>query len=223
MYAGSIPTPASSIRKFVPSVISRKITPFARMVKLVDTRDLKSLGPKTPIPVRFRFRAPPQHSENADSHMIVYDLECENSHRFEGWFGSAGDYDQQLAGKLLSCPMCNSGNVVRRPSASYVNTGAVERPSRERPNPPDSSSVNVPRQYANVAPEIVAKVIEHIVKNTEDVGNRFPEEARKIYYNEAPERHIRGTASARDVASLRDEGIDVVSLPVPPHLVNKTH
>lgn len=152
--------------------------------------------------------------------MIVYDLECENSHSFEGWFGSGDDYTQQLAGKLLSCPMCNSGNVVRRPSASYVNTGATEKPAREKQK---STSVSVPQQYANVPPEIVAKVIEHIVKNTEDVGNRFPEEARKIHYNEAPERHIRGTATAKDVESLRDEGIDVVSLPVPPHLANKTH
>jgi hypothetical protein len=155
--------------------------------------------------------------------MIVYDLECENSHRFEGWFGSADDYEKQLTDKLLSCPLCNSGNVVRRPSASYVHTGAVENPSREQQKPSRSSSVSVPQQYANVSPEIVAKVIEHIVKNTEDVGNRFPEEARKIHYNETPERHIRGTASTKDVESLRDEGIDVVSLPLPPHLTNKTH
>jgi hypothetical protein len=86
-----------------------------------------------------------------------------------------------------------------------------------------SSSVSVPQQYANVSPEMVAKVIEHIVKNTEDVGAKFPEEARKIHYNEAPERHIRGTASAKDVESLRDEGIEVVSLPLPPHLTAKTH
>ncbi|HTE15093.1 MAG TPA: DUF1178 family protein [Burkholderiales bacterium] len=152
--------------------------------------------------------------------MIVYDLECEHSHRFEGWFGSAGDFDTQLEGKLLSCPVCNSGNVVRRPSASYVNTGAVEKPQREKQK---SSSVGVPQQYANVPPEIVAKVIEHIVKNTEDVGNKFPEEARKIHYNEAPERRIRGTASARDVDSLRDEGIEVMPLPVPPHLLTKLH
>ena len=150
--------------------------------------------------------------------MIVYDLECEHSHRFEGWFGSAGDFDKQLEDKLLSCPICNSGNVVRRPSASYVNMGAAEKPQREK-----STDVSVPQQYANVSPEMVAKIIEHIVKTTEDVGNKFPEEARKILYNEAPERHIRGTASARDVESLRDEGIEVVSLPVPPHLTAKTH
>lgn len=152
--------------------------------------------------------------------MIVYDLECEHNHRFEGWFGSAGDFETQLEGKILSCPICSSGNVVRRPSASYVNTGATEKPSRDRHKPPGA---NVPQQYANVPPEIIAKVIEHIVKNTEDVGNKFPEEARKIYYKEAPERHIRGTASVRDVESLRDEGIDVVPLPVPPHLTGKTH
>jgi hypothetical protein len=152
--------------------------------------------------------------------MIVYDLECEHSHRFEGWFGSAGDFDTQVAGKLLSCPVCSSGNVMRRPSAAYVNTGAAETLRREKKK---SSSVSVPQQYANVSPEIVAKVIEHIVKNTEDVGNQFPEEARKIHYNEAPERHIRGTATPKEVESLRDEGIEVVSLPLPPHLTPKTH
>jgi hypothetical protein len=152
--------------------------------------------------------------------MIVYDLECEHSHRFEGWFGSANDFDAQLTGKILSCPICNSGNVVRRPSASYVNTGAAEAPQRSRDK---SSSFSVPQQYANVSPEMVAKIVEHIVKNTEDVGNQFPEEARKIHYNEAPERHIRGTATTRDVESLREEGIEVVSLPVPPHLTTKTH
>jgi len=153
--------------------------------------------------------------------MIVYDLECENSHRFEGWFGSSDDYDRQLAGKLLSCPLCNSGNVARRPNASYVHTGAVTESPREKRK--KTAGASTPQQYANVSPDVVAKVIEHIIQNTEDVGPRFPEEARKIHYNEAPERHIRGTASPRDVESLRDEGIEVVSLPVPPHLVSKPH
>lgn len=155
--------------------------------------------------------------------MIVYDLECDHSHRFEGWFGSAGDYEQQLESKVLSCPMCGSGNVIRRPSASYVNTGAVDKPARREQRSSGADRHLIPQQYVNVPPEIVAKVIEHIVNSTEDVGSKFPEEARKIHYNEAPERHIRGTASPRDVASLRDEGIDVVSLPIPPHLANKTH
>jgi hypothetical protein len=159
--------------------------------------------------------------------MIVYDLECEHNHRFEGWFGSAEDFDGQLTRKILSCPICSSANVVRRPSAAYVNTGASERPAGARASVPTvpsaSASVSVPQQYANIPPEVVAQVIEHIVKSTEDVGNKFPEEARKIHYQEAPERKIRGTASPREVEALRDEGIEVVSLPVPAHLVNKTH
>lgn len=159
--------------------------------------------------------------------MIVYDLECDNSHRFEGWFGSSGEFDEQLARKILCCPMCNSGNVVRRPSAAYLNTGGVREQQPTLPaqqqQPSPSLPQHIPQQVANVPPEVVAKVIEHIVKNTEDVGKQFPEEARKIYYNEAPARHIRGTASPREVAELRDEGIEVVALPVPAHLTNKQH
>ena len=156
--------------------------------------------------------------------MIVYDLECEHNHRFEGWFGSAEDFEGQRKRKVLSCPICSSAKVVRRPSAAYVNTGAVDRRARPQPAPETPAPMaNAPQQYVNIAPEIVAKVIEHIVKNTEDVGNKFPEEARKIHYNEAPERQIRGHASPKEVEALREEGIDVVPLPLPPHLLTKPH
>lgn len=170
--------------------------------------------------------------------MIVYDLACDRSHRFEGWFGSADDFDQQLADKVLTCPVCGSAKVLRRPSAAYVNTGAVPAPARqphdgraqhdrhnqhEQHDRSTSTSVSVPQQYANIPPEMIARVVEHIVKNTEDVGNQFPEEARKIHYKEAPERQIRGTASPKEVDALRDEGIEVMSLPLPAHLLNKPH
>ena len=143
--------------------------------------------------------------------MIVYDLQCETGHRFEGWYSSADDFEKQRDSHLLTCPICGNGTVRRLPSASYVNTGAVE-PAAKPPEP------SVPQEYANVTPEAMAKVIEHIIRNTENVGDKFPEEARKIYYQEAPARHIRGTASSREVEALREEGIDVVALPVlPPH------
>jgi hypothetical protein len=71
--------------------------------------------------------------------------------------------------------------------------------------------------------ELLAKVVEHIISQTEDVGTAFPEEARKIHYREAPERRIRGTASRDEVDALRDEGIEVVALPVPAHRQGKTH
>lgn len=148
--------------------------------------------------------------------MIVYDLECESGHRFEGWYSSADDFEKQRDSQLLTCPICGDGTVKRLPSASYVNTGAVE-PAAKPPVP------SVPQQYANLSPEIVAKVVEHIIQNTENVGAKFPEEARKIYYHEAPERHIRGTASTREVEALRDEGIEVVALPVLPSHGGKTH
>jgi hypothetical protein len=112
--------------------------------------------------------------------------------------------------------MCGSDRIVRLPTAPHVRT-AVERPARPAGAPAAR------QHYANLAPEMVAKLIDHIVENTEDVGAAFPEEARKIHYNEVPERHIRGTASNKDVQSLREEGIEVVALPLPPHRLGKTH
>jgi len=70
---------------------------------------------------------------------------------------------------------------------------------------------------------VLARLVEHIVENTDDVGAAFPEEARKIHYRETPERHIRGTASRDEVEALKDEGIEVVALPIPAHRLGKTH
>ena len=69
----------------------------------------------------------------------------------------------------------------------------------------------------------MAQIVEHLIANTEDVGNAFPEEARKIHYKETPERKIRGNASHNEVKELREEGIDVIALPIPKHRLSKTH
>jgi len=148
--------------------------------------------------------------------MIVFDLGCDNDHRFEGWFSSSEDFDRQQREHLLSCPMCGSQKVNRLVTAARVNTGRAEPPA---PTPREQAAA----QYANFDAARMLKLISHIVENTEDVGRAFPEEARKIHYKEAPERQIRGTASPQEVDSLRDEGIDVVALPVPPQLGGKTH
>ena len=79
------------------------------------------------------------------------------------------------------------------------------------------------QQYANVGKDILAKLIEQIIEHTEDVGAAFPEEARKIHYQETPERRIRGTASREEVEELVDEGIEVVALPIPPYRTGKSH
>jgi len=145
--------------------------------------------------------------------VIVYELGCAGGHRFEGWFGSAAEFERQRDDKLLTCPVCNSDAIERVPHASYVNSGAVEKPAQQKAG----------RHYANVHAEMLAKLVDSIVENTEDVGTAFPEEARRIHYNEAPERHIRGVASPREVDALRDEGIDVVAIPVPLHRQGQTH
>jgi hypothetical protein len=149
--------------------------------------------------------------------MIVYDLNCENNHRFEGWFASNEDFERQFNEKLLACPLCGNERIARLPHASYVNTGA-ERIDRT-PKP----AGKMPQQYTNLGSEVLASLIDHIIENTDDVGPAFPEEARRIHYQETPERNIRGTASARDVKALKEEGIEVVALPVPPHRIGKTH
>ncbi len=152
--------------------------------------------------------------------MIVFNLTCGNDHRFEGWFASAADFERQQQATQLNCPLCGSTTVSKGLHAPYVNTGsAPEAPQRE--TGAEKSPV-VPDQYVNIGAE-VTRMIEHLIANTEDVGNEFPEEARKIHYQEAPERKIRGNASHEEVEELREEGIEVVAVPVPRHLLDKPH
>lgn len=145
--------------------------------------------------------------------MIVFNLACDNNHAFEGWFGTADDFDLQAKGRQIACPVCGSVAVSRQLSAPYVNTGTGSKPADE------SQMVAV----ANAAQELKKKFIEHVISNTEDVGQRFPEEARKIFYKEAPVRAIRGTASAREVGAMKDEGIDVMPIPGTPAQTEKLH
>ncbi|RPJ48779.1 MAG: DUF1178 family protein [Betaproteobacteria bacterium] len=150
--------------------------------------------------------------------MIVFDLGCENDHRFEGWFTSSDDFERQQKDTLLSCPICGSLHITRLLTAARLNSGRAEPPAGNSDQAGDKAA-----QYANFDAARMLKLISHIVENTEDVGRAFPEEARKIHYKESPERHIRGTASPKEVDALRDEGIDVVALPVPAHLASKPH
>jgi len=149
--------------------------------------------------------------------MIVFDLGCENGHRFEGWFASSEDFEHQTHRKLVSCPVCGNSSISRVPHASHIRTAGKERAPRVESASPGG------QQYANVGADLMSKVIEHVISHTEDVGTAFPEEARKIHYREAPERRIRGTASREEVAELREEGIEVVALPVPAHRLGKAH
>ena len=143
-----------------------------------------------------------------NDNMIVFNLSCEKAHRFEGWFGSADDFAVQVKGGRIACPLCGSLDIARQPSAPYVSTRGGE------PSPEPQPVV-----VANAAQLLHKKFVEYVLQNTEDVGKRFPDEARRIFYKETRERAIRGTASMKEVTELKEEGIDVLAvsgIPVPP-------
>ena len=138
-------------------------------------------------------RADPRLSPNPDpqafrTKVVVYTLSCENAHKFEGWFASPDAFEVQNGGGHLACPVCGSSAVARMPSAPYLNVPRSE-PAKE------TAVTGSPDFMARLR----AKVIEYVIKHTEDVGERFPEEARQIHYGEAPERAIRGQASKQEV------------------------
>ena len=149
--------------------------------------------------------------------MIVFNLTCGNRHSFEGWFASTAEFEQQQQSMLLNCPVCGSTQVSKAMHAPHVKTGATTVPVQR-----ESENKEGEKQYANVADE-VAHLVEHLIANTEDVGDAFPEEARRIHYNETPERKIRGNASSDEVKELRDEGIEIIALPLPKYRLGKSH
>ena len=144
--------------------------------------------------------------------MIVYDLLCDDGHRFEGWFGSAEDYAKQKEGNLLNCPVCGVARVERVPSATRLNFGAVE-PAPRKPDP-TAAQMEGKDAFA-IAQMLYSRMLDQLLEKTEDVGTRFPEEARRIHYQEAPARGIRGHATQHEHDELLDEGIQVTRFPIP--------
>ena len=152
--------------------------------------------------------------------MKVFNLQCAAQHGFEGWFASEDDFQQQLARQLVSCPLCNDTGITKLPSAPRLNLGA-KAPSKTEPKPSHAASPGAAPTQTPAGAEVQAlqaawmKTVRHLVANTEDVGPRFAEEARRMHHGEAPERGIRGQASADEREALREEGIDVMQLPLP--------
>ncbi len=143
--------------------------------------------------------------------MVVYDLKCENDHPFEGWFDSLEGFETQQAKGSVSCPLCASTTILRRPAVPRLNIAKHSTPAR--------TSVAM---SATLSPEAMwRKMMAYLRTHTEDVGAEFPEEARKMHYGESEARSIRGSASAQEVAELSDEGIDVLPLPQFPILPDK--
>ena len=150
--------------------------------------------------------------------MIVFDLLCGEGHRFEGWFGSAGDFASQRDRHLLSCPTCGSARVKRVPSATRANLGApAPQPSAAtQPDRPVKTPDMDGKDPFAVAQMLYSRMLDELLTKSEDVGKEFPTEARKIFYKESPARAIRGQATNEQHDELIEEGIPVARLPVPP-------
>jgi len=147
--------------------------------------------------------------------MIVFDLHCKDGHRFEGWFGSAKDFASQKRRGLLSCPTCGNGEIDRGLSAPRLNMGAQE--PKAPPQVPAQKTPDMEGKDAfAVAQMLYSRMLDEILTKSEDVGDRFPEEARKIFYQESAGRAIRGQATRDEHDALVDEGIPVARFPVPP-------
>jgi hypothetical protein len=151
--------------------------------------------------------------------VIIFDLTCGHGHRFEGWFASADDFEQQSKAVLVRCPVCDDASIVRVPSAK-VHVGRATEDAPRVADESEKSKDSDAQALTGLPVELVNKLRE-IVRNTENVGHRFPEEARKIHYEEVPPRPIRGQASKDDADALREEGIDFTSLP--PFLTRDPH
>jgi hypothetical protein len=161
--------------------------------------------------------------------MKVLNLQCSHQHSFEGWFASEDDFQSQLSRGMVECPMCTDKSVQKLPSAPRLNLGGHQGPgvpAKQASAAPvsteeDAAARNMPAVAGMPAgpsrAEQVAflKALRHVVANTEDVGSRFAEEARRMHYGEQEARSIRGQTSVREAVELMEEGIDVMPLPLP--------
>jgi len=142
--------------------------------------------------------------------MKVLDLQCRLGHVFEGWFASEDDFQGQRQRGLVQCPLCADSHIEKRLSAPRLNLGAAEPEAA-------SAAASAPAAAALPAPLQAAwlELARQVVAQTEDVGTRFAEEARRMHHGEAEERAIRGQATADEAVQLLEEGIAVVPLPLP--------
>ena len=141
--------------------------------------------------------------------MKVLNLQCSHQHAFEGWFGSEEEFQGQLSGGLVACPVCGDVAITKMPSAPRLNLGAAQ------PQPQAEHKREVMAMPNSDIQAEWLKLVRHVMANTEDVGESFAEEARRIHYGESEERSIRGQASLEETQELLEEGIGVLPLPVP--------
>ena len=141
--------------------------------------------------------------------MKVIDLRCASGHGFEGWFASEDDFLQQNGRGLVECPLCADRSITRLPSAPRLNLSGAREAAPAAPPAGPAADLQADRHG------VWMQAVRQLMASTEDVGERFAEEARRIHYGETPQRGIRGQATSDQRAAVADEGIEVVSIPVP--------
>jgi hypothetical protein len=162
--------------------------------------------------------------------MIVFQLTCSNAHEFEAWFQSSSSFESQEAAGDVECPHCGDVHVMKAPMAPNVVTSrkksVVREPAETQvPGQLGHQSKNQPsdqvdevraREVAEQILRAVGKLRDQIEETTDDVGDKFVDEARRIHYGEAEERGIRGIATEQEASELDEEGIDIFQLPTGP-------
>lgn len=162
--------------------------------------------------------------------MKVLNLQCGQQHSFEGWFASEEDFQSQLTRHLVQCPLCNDSAIVKMPSAPRLNFGnhAAPLPAAGSTSSNAAGAAAMPAESASTAltvfdtdaggaeqQALFLKALRHVVANTEDVGDRFADQARAMHYGDAEQRSIRGQTTQREAIELLKEGIAVMPLPMP--------
>ena len=144
--------------------------------------------------------------------MIVFDIQCSNSHVFEGWFADSASYEQQAKKGTVEGPVCGSNKVKKAPMAPNISTGATANSAEgsgaasEEPGAKEQTS-----QFMTM----LTKMRQHVEANCDYVGDKFAEEARRIHYGETDKHNIYGEASSEESDALRDEGIEFGAIPWP--------
>jgi hypothetical protein len=139
--------------------------------------------------------------------MKVFNLRCGQQHAYEGWFASEDEFVSQQERGIVACPLCGDTEAVRMPNAARLKVSRHAAPAERVPADAATTEVTLQSQWL--------RAVRQVLSSTEDVGERFPEEARRIHYGEVEERGIRGRASKEDADALREEGIEVMALPLP--------
>ena len=139
--------------------------------------------------------------------MIRYDLQCHAGHRFDGWFASSDGFDEQVARKLVQCPVCGSHEVTK----ALMTPGVPGRSNRKDEPVP---ALHAPQDTkAQAMAEMIRKLRSHVEENADYVGDKFAESARRIHYGEEERRGIYGEATIDEARELHDEGVEVLPLP----------